>query len=53
MKEFCALVVGWTVDFESERDEDVRVVETCVLGFLSTGLPFRIALPADAAERCR
>ena len=40
-----------SVGFESERDEGVRVVETCTLGFLSAGAPFA-ALPAHAAEIC-
>ena len=43
MKEFGALVVDWSVCFDSERDEGVRVVETCVLGLLSAGRPFRRA----------
>ena len=43
LKEFGALVVDWSVGFESERDEGVRVVESCVLGFLSAGRPVRRA----------
>ena len=43
MKKFGALVVDLSVSFESERDEGVRVVETCVLGFLPGGRPFRRA----------
>ena len=43
MEDFGALVVDWSVGFESERAEGVRVVECCVLGFLSAGRLFRHA----------
>ena len=41
--EFRALIVVWSVGFESERNEGVRVVESCVLDFISAGRPFRRA----------
>ena len=43
MNEFDAIVVDWSVGFESEWDEGVRVVESCVLDLLSAGRPFRRA----------
>ena len=43
MKEFDAVVVDWSVGFESERDEGVCVGECCVLDLLSAGRPIRRA----------
>ena len=49
LEEFGALIVDWSVSFESERDEGIRMVESCVLGFLSTGRNIHRA----ACTRCR